>query len=663
MYQANAQIVISQYTETSSGTTPKGIEILNTSGADIDLSVTPITVYKGVNGGSLGLDHTVSSGILEDGNVIVIGTSDMALANLTSPCVNALYSEKSFTFNGDDALDIRLDGVIMDVFGTPDVDPGSSWSGNGVSTANQNIQLKSGITTGDLDGWSDPSERFEMVADGSDLTGFGTPTDGCPTSTQTTVSFDESSITYNEDAGTIDACVSIINPSMTNSTTVDIELNVSSSAVNGTDYTDGMSNAISFPVTLTFPANSSTSQCLSISIVDDSDLESTENIDLDLNNVSGGENAQIGSVSSTQITISDNDGPTYTNDDVRINEVDADQTGADFAEFIELYGTPNLVLDGLVVVLFNGSNDASYSAYDLDGYALDANGFLIIGQAGAVSFTPEIELDGNGIQNGADAVALFSGNASDFPTNTPVTDINLIDALVYDTNDSDDSGLSILYTTPNVNYDVDEMIQVNEDENGNSELESIQRGSWFVSLPTPRATNALPVEFASVEVENKGKSNLIEWSTAVEINNEYFAVERSADGRNFTAIGKVDGNGTTFDKSYYTFIDESPAATINYYRIKQVDLDGKYDYSKIVSTNNLSAFTRVFPTNSTDIINIETSSDASSYIVLNSSGQKFMYGNLVKGLNTLSINQLRNGIYFIQITSGDLSYTEKIFKN
>ena len=62
-----------------------------------------------------------------------------------------------------------------------------------------------------------------------------------------------------------------------------------------------------------------------------------------------------------------------------INELDADQSGTDTAEFIELKGTPGASLDGYVVVLFNGSDNLSYNnAFDLDGKTFDANGFFIL---------------------------------------------------------------------------------------------------------------------------------------------------------------------------------------------------------------------------------------------------------------------------------------------
>ncbi|MDN4165376.1 lamin tail domain-containing protein [Cytophagales bacterium LB-30] len=165
---AQNNLVISQYIETNSGSTPKGIEIWNVSGSDIDFSVTNLVVQQGSNGGVLANVVTISNGILASNEVWSIGTTD--IGTFLSE-VN--YTEFAFQFNGDDALAIVLNGVTEDVIGNPGSDPGSSWSGNGVSTANQNIQVKTGILTGDTNGWTDPSERFEFVAVGTDLTGFG----------------------------------------------------------------------------------------------------------------------------------------------------------------------------------------------------------------------------------------------------------------------------------------------------------------------------------------------------------------------------------------------------------------------------------------------------------------------------------------------------------
>ena len=173
------QVVISQYIETNSGSTPKGIEVFNNSGSDIVFSTSnKLEVYQGINGAACALLTSVTSGTLQSGKVWVIGTSDLvtyATSNGTNLSGTTTYA---FTYNGDDAMQLYLGGVLKDVFGTCGVDPGSSWTGNGVSTADQNIQLKAGVCSGTTSNWSDPSLRFELAtatlpASTGGMAGFG----------------------------------------------------------------------------------------------------------------------------------------------------------------------------------------------------------------------------------------------------------------------------------------------------------------------------------------------------------------------------------------------------------------------------------------------------------------------------------------------------------
>ncbi len=171
---------------------------------------------------------------------------------------------------------------------------------------------------------------------------------------------------------------------------------------------------------------------------------------------------------------------------VSINELDADTPSTDTMEFIELLtATPSASLNGYVLVLFNGSTsggDSSYFALDLDGLTSDVNGILLIG-SNDVSPVPDFILFDNTIQNGADAAAVYQGNASDFPDGTLATTNNLVDALVYDTNDADDTGLLALLGLTE---------QINEGGNGSSTINSIQSdgmGGYNVTIPTPGALN------------------------------------------------------------------------------------------------------------------------------------------------------------------------------
>ncbi|MDO6598344.1 endonuclease [Oceanihabitans sp. 2_MG-2023] len=164
-----------------------------------------------------------------------------------------------------------------------------------------------------------------------------------------------------------------------------------------------------------------------------------------------------------------------------INEVDCDTPSTDDKEFIELKSdTPNFPLDGYVLVLFNGNGDDSYFTLDLDGYQTDPNGLLLIGSDSVTPF-PQVLISLNTIQNGADAVAIYLGNASDFPEETPATQTNLIDALVYDTSDSDDTELMAA-------LGVTEQINEGSGNNTNS-IQLLQDGSYISTTPTPRAIN------------------------------------------------------------------------------------------------------------------------------------------------------------------------------
>ncbi|MFT3744439.1 MAG: carboxypeptidase regulatory-like domain-containing protein [Pyrinomonadaceae bacterium] len=188
---------------------------------------------------------------------------------------------------------------------------------------------------------------------------------------------------------------------------------------------------------------------------------------------------------------------TIINDDfVYINEVDSDTAGTDTMEFIELFATSspgNIPLDGLVVVLYDGATDTSYAAFDLDGHLTNQSGYFTLGSANVPGV--DIVLPADTIQNGADAVALYIGNATDFPSGTPPRLINVGDAIVYDTDDDDDPGLLQLLNLSQP--------QINENATGNSPIVSMQRcPNGFgggrnttphrLEIPTPDLFNSCP---------------------------------------------------------------------------------------------------------------------------------------------------------------------------
>ena len=171
---------------------------------------------------------------------------------------------------------------------------------------------------------------------------------------------------------------------------------------------------------------------------------------------------------------------------VIINELDVDTDGVDDKEFIELKTpNPNSSLNGLVMVLFNGSSSGgnqSYIAYSLDGITTDINGIAVLGGPELTPSADEI-LPINFFQNGTDAVGIYVGDETDFPDQTLATTASLVDAVVYDTSDAENTTLQNLLGLSE---------QINEDENGQKDTQSMQRandGSWYVADPTPKQLN------------------------------------------------------------------------------------------------------------------------------------------------------------------------------
>ncbi|MFK7832929.1 MAG: lamin tail domain-containing protein [Winogradskyella sp.] len=160
--------------------------------------------------------------------------------------------------------------------------------------------------------------------------------EGTPSATNTIVQFDSATSTLTENGLLIDVEVAIVNPSATAITTVDITLDASSTAINGTDYDDGagVPLAITFPQTLTFPTNSNANQPLTIFISnDDLLIEGDETVVLNLTNPTGGDSAILGATTQHILTIEDNDTPAFA--DVVITEIMYNTSGTD-DEWIEI---------------------------------------------------------------------------------------------------------------------------------------------------------------------------------------------------------------------------------------------------------------------------------------------------------------------------------------
>lgn len=104
-----------------------------------------------------------------------------------------------------------------------------------------------------------------------------------------------------------------------------------------------------------------------------------------------------------------------------------------------------------------------------------------------------------------------------------------------------------------------------------------------------------PVEWLNVQAFRRGERVELLWQTANELQNDFFTIERSADGQIFQPIGNVNSKSESQDVQTYRSYDEAPIWGKNFYRIKQTDLDGNFSFSRIVEAQFNTGISNVFP--------------------------------------------------------------------
>jgi Secretion system C-terminal sorting domain len=173
---------------------------------------------------------------------------------------------------------------------------------------------------------------------------------------------------------------------------------------------------------------------------------------------------------------------------------------------------------------------------------------------------------------------------------------------------------------------------------------------------------ALPIELSNFQAANKGNRNILTWTTLTELNNKMFKIERSFDGKTFTEIGEVKGAGTTEFPRSYTFYDDGPLS-ISYYRLRQIDFDGKTKPSNIVSVSlNKNSNIALFPNPTKDKIAFNTTAfEPNRVVVYNNLGQIVM--DKTYQINELDVSSLPTGLYVLELTSDNLKVNKRFVKN
>ena len=189
--------------------------------------------------------------------------------------------------------------------------------------------------------------------------------------------------------------------------------------------------------------------------------------------------------------------------------------------------------------------------------------------------------------------------------------------------------------------------------------------------------SSLPIQLIDFRAKPEAGTVVLTWSTATEKDNDYFTIERSADGKNFEEIFKRPGAGTSNNILNYTGSDIKPLKGINYYRLKQTDFNGQFAISKIVSLNNNVvnvdeeiSFISVSPNPFKDQVSLNFSILKKGNVALkifNDQGNCVLERAITaeKGINSYLINDstdFPNGIYFVNLDFNGNRVSRKIIK-
>ncbi len=192
----------------------------------------------------------------------------------------------------------------------------------------------------------------------------------------------------------------------------------------------------------------------------------------------------------------------------------------------------------------------------------------------------------------------------------------------------------------------------------------------FGSVPYGNAGNlatfdgsVLPITLLSFNAILKNNAALLNWSTSSEFNNKGFEIQKSINGQSFAGIGFVNSSGNSFFTNKYNFTDAQIANGTNYYRLKQIDFDGKFTYSKIVKIDfSKKLVVTIRPNPVHNYININTSSVIKEVRLISLNAKLINRWDNVTSSSKLDISGIASGVYILKMITQDEVQSQKIVK-
>jgi len=187
----------------------------------------------------------------------------------------------------------------------------------------------------------------------------------------------------------------------------------------------------------------------------------------------------------------------------------------------------------------------------------------------------------------------------------------------------------------------------------------IPAGITISAIAIGSAEPPLPVTLVSFTARVAETNTLLNWETTEEINAFQFEVQRSGDARNFATIGTVEAVGESKSLATYHFSDQSPLAGINYYRLKQVDKDGTFAFSRTAAVRfEEDLKIKVYPNPATDLVSIESASPLNSVEIFTINGIRLASDGLLQNVASspvagftgqLNVSTYQPGTYLIKV--------------
>jgi hypothetical protein len=173
----------------------------------------------------------------------------------------------------------------------------------------------------------------------------------------------------------------------------------------------------------------------------------------------------------------------------------------------------------------------------------------------------------------------------------------------------------------------------------------------------------LPIELTEFLAFREYDKVRVSWKTSIEINASHFYVQRSSDGEKFTNIGRVEARGNSTTESSYLLFDDQPLSGLSYYRLYQVDLDGRYDISEVNTVLFEEDQIQVYPNPAVDYFQVYNPIEDGRMQLINPQGLLIGDYELKKGSSEINVISLPCGVYYLRISlSNGSNYSKTLIK-